>query len=100
MDGLERVPVIGGADDDGIEVFLLEQLAVVVVLPGTAADLVGGEIEIRLGQIADGDDRSILVLEEALQNLIAAITQADKAEPDAVIGAGDARAAQRCRYTG
>src|SRR5215204_6548308 len=93
MDGLQRVPVVGGADDDGVNVLPREELAVIEELFGPGADLLRGEIEVRLVDVTDGGDLAILVLEEGVENLVAAVAQADEAEAEPLVGAEDAAGA-------
>ena len=54
------------------------------------ANLVRGEIEIGLVKVADGDHLGVLVGEKAVQNLVAAIAEADEADSDSVVGPADA----------
>jgi len=94
VNGLQGVPVIGRADDDGIKIFEFEQFLVLFELPGLAADFFGGEIEVGLIKVADGDDLRIGVSKESVENLITAIAQADEAKADAVVSAKNTEAAE------
>src|SRR5262249_54858814 len=84
----------GGRDDDRVEVLAVEQLAVVVEHFGTAAGLLRGEVEVGLVNVAQGDDLGVLVREERVEHLVAAIAEADEPEPDAVVGPKDVAGAQ------
>src|SRR5205823_8912247 len=75
VDGHQGVPVIGSADDDGVEVAAFEKLAVVAESLRIAANLLGGEVDIRLIDIADGDNIGVLVLQEGVEHLVAAVAQ-------------------------
>ena len=46
-----------------------------------------GWFEVRLIDIAEGDHLAILVDQEGVQELIAAVADADEAKPDAVVAA-------------
>ena len=48
MDGLKGVPMIRSADDDSIDIFFLEQFAVILEVFWLGADFTGGKIEIGL----------------------------------------------------
>ena len=50
--------------------------------------------------VADGDDLAVLVLEEGAEHLIAAVAQADEAEPDALVGAETPGRRWRGRHRG
>ena len=56
-----------------------------------------GEVEVRLVDVADGDDLAVLVRQERVEHLVAAIAEADEPDADAVVGAIDAGGAQRGR---
>ena len=94
FDHLERVPVVGGADDHGIHILQFEQTAVVLELLRLAADLFRREVEVRLAKIANRDHLGVLVGEKGVQHLVAAVTQPDEAEADALIGSQHARLAK------
>jgi hypothetical protein len=85
VDGLQGVPVVGGADDHGVHVLALQQPAVVAELPRVGADLAGGEVEVGLVEVADGDHLGVALGEEGVEDLVAAVAQADEAQADAVI---------------
>lgn len=59
-----------------------------------AADLLRGEVEIRLVNVTEGDNLCVLVGQERIENLIASIAQADEAEADAFVGAEDSAGGQ------
>ena len=63
----EAVPVVGGADDDGIDVFVVQHLAVVAVLPGADTPVllgVGGAlVEDLLVHVAQGHQPHTGILE-------------------------------------
>jgi hypothetical protein len=101
VDHLQRVPVVGGGNDDGVHVLAIEELVVVVELIRVRADLLGGEVEVWLIEVADRDDLRVLVGEERVEHLVAAIAQADEADADAIVGAEHAAGAQgRHRHRG
>src|SRR5262249_15210489 len=87
VDGLQGVPVVGRTDNDGIEVLAIEELAVFAELLGFAADLLRGEVEVGLVDVADGGDLAVLVLQEGVEDLIAAVAQPDDPQPEAFIRA-------------
>ena len=80
--------------DDGVNVVALQEPAVVGELARVGADLLGGEIEIGLIDIADGHDFAVLVFEESVEHLVAAIAQADEAEAEPIARPQDARSAE------
>src|SRR5262249_26770686 len=59
----------------------------------------GGEVEIRLMNVADRDHLGIGVSQKRVENLIAAVAQADEAEPDPIIRASDS-CCDKCRCGG
>src|SRR5262245_10680184 len=75
---LQRVPVVGCGDGHRLHVFDFHELPIVLELSWAAAGLLRGEIHIRLMNVADGDDLGVLVREEPVQDLIAAIADADE----------------------
>jgi hypothetical protein len=93
VDHLQRVPVIGGVDRHRVEVLQLEQLPVVLELPGLSAHLLRGEIEVGLVQVAKRHDLGVGVLEEGVEDLVAAIAEADEAHADAIACAEHAASA-------
>jgi hypothetical protein len=73
-------------DDDRIKVVDVQQSPVVLELPRVGADLPARKIEIRLIQVADRYHFGVSLLEEAIQHLITSVSEADKTEPDSIIG--------------
>src|SRR5215475_5818135 len=92
---LQRVPVVGRGDDHRVHVFHIQQLPIVLELSRAAADLLRGEIHVRLINVAYGDDLGVLVREETFQHLVAAIANRDAAETNAVIRSQYTPAAER-----
>ena len=86
---VQGVPVVGRGDDDGVEVLAVEQLAEVGVGIGLAAGLLAGGEQVGLVDVADGGDLAIVVRQEGVEQLVAAIADADEAEADALVGAED-----------
>src|SRR5215510_1661549 len=84
---LQRVPVVGRGDDHRVHVFHLQQLPIVLELSRAAADLLRGKIHVRLMNVAYGDGLGVLVREETVQHLIAAIADPDEAYTNAVVRA-------------
>ena len=62
------------AHDDRVEIFQFQQFVVVLELFGLSADLVGGEIKIRLIKIADGHNFSVGMFKKGVEYLIASMT--------------------------
>jgi hypothetical protein len=94
-DGEQGVPVVGGGDDDGVDILAVEEVADILV----TLDLVGAlEVVFSVGfldavfedfavGIAESDDLDIGDGLEVLDMGIAAATDTDDADPDLVIGA-------------
>jgi hypothetical protein len=85
------MPVIHCGDENGVEVFLLQQLAMIPkgLLLGQFSKLARG-VEMLLINIADPADRQVPFPEQwfgFLQVICALFTRADDAEHDAVVGA-------------
>src|SRR5262249_3535345 len=91
VDHLQGVPVVGRRDDHGVDILALEQPAIVAKLLRLAAALLGGGVHVRLVGVADSGGLAILLLEEDVWHLIAAIAQANEAEAHAFAGAEHAR---------
>jgi len=92
---LAMMPVVGGADADGIDVLVGEQVGVVEVPPRLGAGLLGDEradvVFLLLVDLADGDqvDRNPLLVEagECLHvGPEAPAARADEADPDPAVG--------------
>src|SRR5262249_24409123 len=77
-----------------VDVAVGEQLVIVGAGGGAAAGLGRGEVDVGLVDVAQGDDLGVLVGEEGVEDLVAALAQTDEAEADAVVGAQDARRRQ------
>ena len=101
---LNCMPVVGRSDADGINVFLVQEFAKILVqlrlLAKTLAhfrDLVGLQppgLDLRLipqqeglVDVAQRGDFHVVVGHEALHQLRAAISEPDKSDPDPVVGA-------------
>src|SRR5262245_16419902 len=89
------MPVVGRGDDHRVHVFHLQQPPIVLELSRAAADLLRGEIHVRLMNVTYGDDLGVLVREETVQHLVAAIANRDAAETYAVIRSQHTPAAER-----
>jgi hypothetical protein len=89
MDGLQGVPVIGSADDDGVDLTAFEQLAVIrelLRLPlGSLLDRRGGASEVGAVHIAHGND----IVRHRVHQRTAAAAGADHTDANA---ASDSRA--------
>ena len=96
VDEHQRVPVVGRGDDDRVDVFVVQQLVVVVILFGIGARFLDREIHVVVAQVADGHGLLIAVLEKGVVHLIAAVAQADVAHAHAIVGAHDS-GITRCR---
>lgn len=81
------MPVIGGADENGVNVFVFEQF------PEIGIDLTGGThrspslFGVGFIDIAKGDEVSIGGLSHEVANVLAASSAADQADTDSFIGA-------------
>ena len=84
------MPVVGRVDDDRVDVLHVEQPAVVAVPRGLASGLSRGKIHVGLVDVAQGDDLGVLVREKGVEHLVAAVAQADEAQPHPVVGASHA----------
>src|SRR5262249_49930124 len=82
--GHQGVAGVGSADDDGVEVATVEELAVVAELLRVGTNLLGGEVDVGLIDVAHGDDVGILVLQKGVEDLVAAVAQADESQADAL----------------
>ena len=102
-DHLDRVPVVGRCDHDGVDILAIEDRPEVLDPRDVALELghlgdalaqtgksriepIVVAVEIRLINVAEGDDLGIRVGQKALQELAAAIAHADEAQPDLVVG--------------
>ena len=86
MDGGGGVPVVGGGDEDGVDVFLLEKLAVVAEALGVG--VLGLElVDFGSVDIADGGEVNLFGAGEDGRNVFASITAANQAEVDAFVSA-------------
>ena len=92
---MQSVPVIRRGNDHRIHIVAVEQLAEVVVRRGLAADLLLGRGQIGVVDVTQSDDLAIGVRQEGVEKLIPAVTNADAAEPDALIGPKDTRDGSR-----
>ena len=98
VDRRQGVPVVGRGDDDGVDVLAVEQLA--IVLDGLGVDapgllhLRGGLGGVAVVDVGRGDELDLLVREEGLHHVVAAVARADQGEPDLLVGPQD-RAARR-----
>jgi hypothetical protein len=90
--GVPGVPMIGRADRDRVDVFHLEEPAVVAQLSRLTASFGGCEINVRLVDVADRHDLGVLVGQKRIEHLIAAVADANKAQPYAIVRAQDAAA--------
>ena len=77
-------------DDGRVERLVFEQLAVVVEVGRAAADLRLRGRQVRLVDVAEGRDLAVLVDEEGVEELVAAVADADEAEANLVVRAEDA----------
>ncbi len=102
-DHLDGVPVVGRRDHDGVDVLAIEHRAEVLdprdlaldrrhlgdplAQPGEPGiDPVIGPVQVGLIDVAQGDDLGVGMRQEALQELAAAIADADEAQPDPFVG--------------
>src|SRR5262249_6887535 len=101
-DELQRVPVIWRGNHDGVDVLAIDEFAEIVMQPGLTANFLLSCGQIRLVDIAQADDLGILVAQERVEQLIAAIADADHPQAHALIAAQDRHAArvQRGQSTG
>lgn len=94
------VPVVGGGDEDAVDVLAFEQFSKVrvglgvVVLVGLV-DLVFCAGERVLFDVAEGEHFAVGLGEEVAHNASALGAGADTADPDSVVWAGEAFAAER-----
>ena len=93
------VQVLRGGDEDGVQVLVVEQAMVVQVGPGAGRDRLHGleRLGVHVGgahtfHVGQGDS--------LLEDLAAAIANADDADADALVGAQDIGRGQRASQTG
>ena len=87
MDHLQGMPMVRRGDHHRVDDLSVKQFAIILELLWTRADFLGGEVEIGLPQIADRHHVRILLREKSVENLIAAVADADKPHTNAVIRA-------------
>jgi len=85
--GHQGVPVIGGADDNGLQVRVVEHAAEVGIRFGSAAAGRDALFQARLVDVAHGGEIGVLLVFEIEDVLGADQSVAVEADPDAVIGA-------------
>ena len=103
-DRLDGMPVVGRGDDHRVDVLLVEDAAEILVPLDRAAefrqprgdsvgqllemrmDLVELPVQIRLVDVAKGDDLGVLVSEERVEDLHAAVSDADAADAHPIVG--------------
>jgi hypothetical protein len=91
-DGGQRVPVIGGADEDNVEILFAEHFAVIAIGPRgvlralTRGDHLGGFGQHVLVDIAERDDLGGFDLEEPEEITLAVPTATDEADAADTIG--------------
>ena len=89
-DGDGHVPVVGRADDDGVDVFAVEDVAVVEAVGGVGGGELGfGFQAARFVDVAAGDDFVLFGELQLAQEILAASAGADGADTYAVVGAQD-----------
>src|SRR5215813_10971692 len=93
------MPVIGSTDRNRIYFFRFENLSVVFELCGARADLLRCEIHIGLIDVADRRDGTVLVGEKRVEHLVAAVSERDEPNANAVIRAMDVRVTERAGHT-
>ena len=89
--GREDVPVIGGGDEDGVEVLAGDQFAEVMVggaipILVVLIDPVAGLLEVGGEDIAEGNNAGVLLAQEVAHDALALGAQADAADGDAAAG--------------
>src|SRR5262249_4798902 len=89
-DGLDRVPVIGRGDNHSIDFFRIDQLAEVAERGGSAFQLLRSAIQGGLIDVADRSHLDVVELQECVENLGAAVGDADETEANFFIGPVDA----------
>jgi hypothetical protein len=85
--GLKSVPVVGSCDENGIDVFAIEQLAKVFMGGGPSTSGLDGAFRVWVVHVADSDGVHVGLLEEALELVCSSSSAAYDAEVDAVVGA-------------
>ena len=86
VDGDGGVPMIRNAHERGIDIFLLDEFAVVGVSAG-AGGVFLGQADVRFVDVAEAHDIDDIRLDEVAHVVTAAVAAADQAEADAVVGA-------------
>ena len=84
---MQRVPVIGRGYDDGLQVFLFEQLSKIPVRLGFLAAGCHTLFEARLVDVAHPDQVGVVLIAEVANVLAADESVADETDLHAVIGA-------------
>jgi hypothetical protein len=95
VDHLERMPVVGRVDDHRVDVGAFEHAAIVGVAGRASAGLLHRELDVRRVDVAHARDLDIVVRQEGVEHLVAAVADADDAHPDAVVGAEHAARTDR-----
>ena len=99
VDHLQRMPVVGRVDDDGVDVGPFEERG----SRGSgrrAAGLRRGEGHVRRVDVAERRHLDVLVGEERVEHLVAAVAEADEADAHAIVGAEHAAASHGRRHPG
>src|SRR5215813_480887 len=94
------MPMVRGADDDGVQILLFQQFSVLFELLRLRSDFLRGEIEVWLVKVANCGNLGIGMFKKSIENLIAAVAQADESQAYPLVGAQNAKAAQSCAGAG
>ena len=100
VDGLERMPVVGRADDHRIDILAVEHPAVVGELRWVPARFRGRKIHVGPGEVANGYRLCILMSQESVEHLVSPVSDADKAETNPLVRPSYSHPVERCRRAG
>jgi hypothetical protein len=74
--------MVGRGDDYGIDAFVFEQLALILVLGGRGAGFADREVQIVVAKIANACGYIVAVFKKCVVNLVAAIAEPDVSHAD------------------
>src|SRR5262249_24787567 len=90
-DERQRVPMVRRADDDGVDVYLREQLTEILEPPGRptacAGNFGGGAVQVSLAHVANCEDINSVKTHELMQIVSSHCAAPDQAKPHPVIRA-------------
>jgi hypothetical protein len=96
-DALQSMPMVRRRDHDGVDVFVLEKLAIVGIKGGLPANFFLCRLSVGLIEIAKRNYLSVPMRQKRIEQLIAPIPQANDAKPDPIVARLNNPGRQRAR---